>query len=205
MEFDSIDVDYIKKIKGHKYRSLIRSPDNIPQYGGIYVWRYWPDIKSLDKEGLIEFINRLNSNFPVYKESLKSSRVTIDLFRTPFGSPSDKKIFGIDLNNKKIETIFNLLDEKEGCIVLVDIINYLLSISPPIYVGKADNFNLRLKQHFELNTEFSRQLAKTDISKGDIYISFLKDNSGLNNKYFTLGIEEILQRVTNPPLTKRYG
>ncbi len=206
MQFKALDLDYLSKLKGYKYRQLIRASDQIPSYSGIYIWRYWPELKSLKVDEFFKYIDELNENFPIYEETLENSRASIKVYKKAFGIQKSGKIFGISEDNKKIKALIEQVKaDEDSRKKLADVIQCLIATAPPIYIGKADNIKKRLQDHFNKDTGFSKRLEHSSIPKGDIYISFIKDPNETINPSFTTGIEEILQRITNPPLTKRYG
>ncbi len=204
-EYSSIKIDGIRSIRGHCLRKLMRGKNKIPDYAGIYVWRYWPDIPSLDSDNLKEFIKELQDKFPQHLENIKNSRVDISVKRTPFGSKNDGRLLGIK-SEDKINKILKTLDgDKENRQVFAHTLEILISSFPPIYIGKADNLQKRLTDHFEYRTDVLRNIEDADISIENVYISFIKDDLSNPNMEVSTGIEEILQRLTNPVFTKRYG
>lgn len=205
-KFKEITLDSLRDMRGHQYRNLVRGKDRLPTNPGVYIWRYWPSPNSLNKEGLIKFINELNASFPIYEEILKNNRATVTMQRTAFGERGGEGLLGINKANKKIQNLLNYMEtDQVSREKLASILETMISTAPPLYIGKADNIKTRLIQHFNLETDFSVRLKESLIPIKDIYVSFLIDEVSEEDKIITTGIEEILQRITNPPLTKRYG
>ncbi|MBH0011433.1 hypothetical protein I6F66_05000 [Pseudoalteromonas sp. NZS100_1] len=205
-KFKEITLDSLRDMRGHQYRNLVRGKDRLPTNPGVYIWRYWPSPNSLNKEGLIKFINELNASFPIYEEILKNNRATVTMQRTAFGERGGEGLLGINKANKKIQNLLKYMEtDQVSREKLASILETMISTAPPLYIGKADNIKTRLIQHFNLETDFSVRLKESLIPIKDIYVSFLIDEVSEEDKIITTGIEEILQRITNPPLTKRYG
>ena len=205
-KFKEITLDSLRDMRGHQYRNLVRGKDRLPTNPGVYIWRYWPSPNSLNKEGLIKFINELNASFPIYEEILKNNRATFTMQRTAFGERGGEGLLGINKANKKIQNLLKYMEtDQVSREKLASILETMISTAPPLYIGKADNIKTRLIQHFNLETDFSVRLKESLIPIKDIYVSFLIDEVSEEDKIITTGIEEILQRITNPPLTKRYG
>tara|TARA_R110002072_G_scaffold211501_5_gene369091 strand:- start:849 stop:1481 length:633 start_codon:yes stop_codon:yes gene_type:complete len=204
-EHSALNVDVVRKIRGHMYSVLRRSTNKIPAKSGIYVWRYWPTIPSLEADKLLDVVERLQQYYPSQIDFLMNSRVEITIERTPFGKPNEENFLGIK-NRKKIENIKQLLDKNEKVRqVFAHTLEMLVSSSPPIYVGKADNLRNRLCDHFDNKTELLGKIENADLPKDDIYISYILDELTEEDCEVTTSIEEILQRLTNPTYTKRYG
>lgn len=204
-EHPSLGINDVRSIRGHSYSVLRRSVNKIPTFSGVYIWRYWPDIPSLESEGLIDFLSKLQKNFPQQLEELKNSRVDVTIKRTPFGTGEDGRFLGIS-NEKKINNILGLLNEDSNKRqAFAHTLEVLISSFPPIYIGKADNLRSRLSDHFEGKSDVLPRIQSAEIPVNDIYISFIKDELTVEDKEITTSLEEILQRLTNPAYTKRYG
>lgn len=204
--YSALTIDDIRRVRGYSLSVLRRAPEKIPKEAGVYIWRYWPSLESLDKGSILDSIYEIQNNFPRSKESLKNSRVQISVERTPFGDLDEKnKFFGIKDSGKK-QGFLNILDGdddvKQNFIHTMEVV---LSASPPVYIGKAMNLRKRLVDHFDSKTEVLAQINKAGIPLSDIYISYYIDDISTTEDIVTAAIEEMLQRITNPPLTKRYG
>lgn len=204
-EYSTLSIDDVRRIRGYSYSVLRRSIKKIPTCSGVYIWRYWPNIPSLDSNKLIGFIADLQKNFPQQMEQLKNSRIDVTVKRTPFGGDEDGRFLGIT-SEEKIKRLTNLLDKDESTRqAFAHTIEMLISSFPPIYIGKANNLRERLSDHFDNKTELLPRLVDGGIPVDDIYISFIRDNLSQEDEEVTTSIEEILQRLTNPAHTKRYG
>lgn len=208
-EHSSISIEEIRKIRGHKLTVLMRSVKKIPYSSGVYVWRYWPSTSSLDKKSVIGTLHDLQKTFPRNIERISNSRVSVTVEKTPFGREyNERGMFGYSKNSNKEKVIYKMLDQdEEARLVFANTLEMLVASSPPVYIGKANNLQLRLDQHFNRKTNVLQEIEDAGISLSDIYISFIIDETNAleKNKELSPCIEEILQRITNPPLTKRYG
>ncbi|KUJ82964.1 hypothetical protein AWR36_010500 [Microbulbifer flavimaris] len=205
-EYSALKVEQLRLLRGHNYIALTRGFKKIPTCSGIYIWRYWPTVRGLEFDSLINLFKRIQCEFPQHVEKLKSTRIQATIVRTPFAGEDDERIFGKIRDHNKILTLLNTLEKsKENRIALATLIECLLGQAPPVYIGKANNLQKRLLQHFEGKTDFSGRLAKTSIPLEDIYISYIKDEISLSDESITTTMEEILQKITNPPLVSRYG
>jgi len=204
-EYSSLGINDVRSIRGHSYLVLRRSVTKIPTFSGVYMWRYWPDIPSLDSVRLLDFLRELQNNFPRQLEELRNSRVDVTIKRTPFGTGEDGRLLGIK-NEKKINNILGLLDEDSNTRqAFAHTLEVLISSFPPIYIGKAENLRSRLSDHFDGKSDVLSRIQDAGIPVDDIYISFIQDELTVEDKEITTSIEEILQRLTNPAHTKRYG
>jgi len=149
-EYSAISIEEIRKIRGYKYRVLSKGTTKIPTTSGIYVWRYWPSMSSLDKNHIMDAFFDLQEKFPKNKETLKNSRMNVTIEKTPFGSRDDRGVFGYAKNSKKEAVVMKVLEEnEESRQVFAHTLEMLVSSCPPIYIGKARNLQDRLGQHFE--------------------------------------------------------
>lgn len=204
-EYEAVDIGSVRSIRGHMYSKLRRSRNKIPEQPGIYIWRYWPNFRDLDSESLIEALAEMQSRYPQQTENLFNSRIQIDIKKTPFGLKNSNDILGVK-NQNKIEMFLKAIKAEEDVRqVLVHVLEILLSFSPPLYIGKADNLRNRLGDHFDNKTPLLGQLDKSDIPHDEIFISYVIDDLTMADTELTTNFEEILQRITNPPFVKRYG
>lgn len=91
--------------------------------------------------------------------------------------------------------------------VLAYTLESLLASAPPLYVGKADNIRSRLSDHFdEQSSSLLSSIKAAGIDLDDVFVSFLSDPvSDAISDQLTTAFEEVVQRIANPPLTKRFG
>ncbi len=86
---------------------------------------------------------------------------------------------------------------------LASILECVIANFQPLYVGKANNLQNRIMEHFERKTPVLERIQEAKVPIEDIYI---KDSTPIVDEApITDTIEYILQNITNPPLTKRYG
>lgn len=205
-EYPPVEVEQLRLLRGHNYVALSRGASKIPSCSGIYIWRYWPTVRGLEFDDLISLFEKVQKEFPRQSELLRNSRIEAKILRTPFGSDSQDRVMGKNQGHDKILNLLSSIKEsRENRVAIANLIECLLAQAAPIYIGKADNLKNRLVQHFEGKTDFSQRLRKTSISVEDIYISYIKDEISILDESITTTLEEILQRVTNPPLVSRYG
>ena len=205
MKHGSLQINDVRAVRGHMFTILRRSRDKIPDKPGVYIWRYWPNMHSHSAEKILELIDKLQNNFPSQREILENSRVSVIVERTPFGKKDDGKFLG--LNNKAKIDSFKAIIEKseESRLSLIHTLEVLVASSPPIYIGKANDLRGRLSEHFNYETDLLNNIDDAGIDLQDIYISYLIDDISSEADAVTTTIEEILQRLTNPAYTKRYG
>jgi hypothetical protein len=177
---------------------------DIPHKSGIYSWFFWPfKIDHIKDENFELFINKIkyfssvNLNFS--EESTTGYKFSVQVKERWF----DNNMLG--LSSKKEEILISHLSKSAEN--RSNFLNYLQLIifSKPFYVGKADNLNLRLRQHFEgNNSEILRYLVERKICFKDVLICYeifdVKYDVNINSVF-----EEITQRIVKPGLTKRPG
>lgn len=208
-EFSAISVEDMRKIRGYRYTVLSRAVKKIPALSGIYIWRYWPSLPSLDRKSMVDVLHDLQNNFPRSYECVNNSRINVTVEKTPFGNINDNRdLFGFSRSSNKEKTMLKILDRDDDTkLAFAHTLEILIALSPPLYIGKAANLQLRLEQHFDYKTNLLNDINKSGIQLKDVYISFIVDEDAKSEEDEDLSvcIEEILQRITNPPLTKRYG
>ena len=199
-EYPAIKVETIRNFRGICLTVLRKAPHKIPTYSGVYVWRYWPSFNNLTKKDIIQKVEEIKNKFPILTERLKNNRLDITVDRKPF----TKESFLVPGASKNDE-ILKLLDDEDFRLNFANTMEIVMFNAPPLYIGKAKNLRSRLEDHFDEKTPVINLIRKSKIPEHEIFISFIKDTISYENNDVTSTIEEILQRLTNPPLTKRYG
>ena len=206
--FQPIDVDDLRKLRGHSLATLMRARKMIPETPGIYIWRFWPTLADLEKDEFLRLWDRWRESQPQFEERVGNSRVEVRIRRTPFGAAGEgQDIFGFDFDNPKVARLRRAVEsDADARQALAYTMECLLSAAPPLYVGKADNLQARLSNHFDgASSSLMQSLHHAGISNDDVYISYVSDPVSSAEESITTALEEIIQRITNPPLTKRYG
>ncbi len=207
--YQSIALDDLRKLRGYPISKLMRGRQKIPDVPGIYIWRYWPALADIDRAAFLNTLNKWKHTQPQFEEHLGNSRVAVSVRRTPFGNSNDKTaVLGFSETNPKAVALTKAVEEDADTRqVLAYTLETLLASAPPLYVGKADNLRSRLSDHFdEQSSTLLSSIKGARIELDDIYISFIADPiSKTLPESITTAFEEIIQRITNPPLTKRYG
>lgn len=207
--YKAIDIDDLRKVRGHPLSHLMRGREKIPSVAGLYIWRYWPSLANVDKETFFKMWERWKNTQPQFEEEVNNSRIKVSVRRTPFGiSNKQTDIFGFDRESTKAANLARAIDSDAGTRqMLAYTMESLVSAIPPLYIGKADNLRARLSDHFnEQSSSVIQSIRDSGISHDDIYISFIIDPvTQATGSAVTTALEEIIQRMTNPPLTKRFG
>lgn len=199
------DIANIRQLRGISYQVLARAPDNIPSESGIYIWRYWPTIKSYEYDELVDILKRIQETYPILEDSANNSKAKLIYQRNLFGQQHPDGILGV-LGEGKQEKLKVVLSKSEAARKeFLDALELIFLSAPPLYVGKAFNFKDRLKQHFERRSSVLSTLESAGIDMKDVYISFIKDEISSDLESVTESIEHILQCLVNPSFTKRYG
>jgi hypothetical protein len=198
----------LKELRGHRLANLMRAWSKIPEDPGVYIWRYWPSLKSLDTGDFATMLQDWQGRQPAFTEFLTASRLTAEITRSPFGvSHTANTMLGIDMGGAKgrrfLEAMETSPEQRE---VLFNLLETIISAMPPIYIGKADNLRSRLSDHFlGKGSTLLSMIDEKELSHDDVYVSYLIDPISTSDVSITTFLEEIAQRLTNPPLTKRYG
>lgn len=207
--YQPIGLEDLRKIRGHSLSSLMRGRKKIPESPGLYIWRYWPSLANVDETEFLKMWKRWRDTQPQFEEVLNNSRMAITVRRTPFGVvSSETDIFGFKEDSSKAKKLINAIESEAGVRqILAYTLESIVSAIPPLYIGKADNLQSRLGDHFsEQSSTLMQSIRQSGIAMDDVYISFIVDPISSNiDGSITTALEEIVQRMTNPPLTKRYG
>lgn len=200
----ALSLDVLRKSRGERLRTLKLNPARIPEYSGIYIWRYWPTFPDATLGGVLAALERWRSASPGFEEVVRNSRIRVKVLRAPLGvdEPGGETLLGMEAG--KSEDLRACLEASEANRkAFLQAAECLIALAPPLYVGKADNLRARLTQHFA-EGPVVQELEKAGLSDKDVYVSFVRDPSATD---FGLNVilEEVLQRLTNPPLVKRYG
>ena len=206
-ELKTISVSEISSLlKGHPYKSIDRARNRIPECAGIYIWRYWPTLENVNPDRVIDKVREVQERFPSFHEVLNNSRQEIHSYRTPFGVPGSGRFLGVDEASPKFERFKKcLIYDETPRLEFIDLLDVLFAFSPPLYIGKADNLRNRISTHLDGQTDFSKDLERSEIDKSDVFVSIIKDDISSEDSNITDFIEEIIQRLSNPPFVKRYG
>lgn len=207
--YSALSLVDLRKVRGYSFSKLSRGRSKLPQTPGIYIWRYWPSLADLDEDSFIQMIRNWRETHPQFEEVVQNSRMTIRVKRTPFGSSAtDGDFLGFKESSEKAKALWKAISsDMETRQTLAYTLESLLASMPPLYIGKADNLQVRLCNHFdEQSSSLLKTVRSAKIDLNDVYISFIEDPiSGCLNDSISTALEEIIQRTTNPPLTKRYG
>lgn len=178
--------------------------NEIPSKSGIYSWVFWPfkeyHVKAANFNNLVEKIEYFSAININYSESTSTGyKFEVSIKEQGFGN----KFLGLSYKKELILKSYLEYSEENR----KDFLEFLklVSISRPFYVGKADNLNQRLRQHFDgTNSDILSFLREQKINFNDILICFEildKQFEGSINSIY----EEITQRIIKPGLTKRPG
>jgi hypothetical protein len=206
--YAAFTADDLRRLRGYALSTLMRGRRKIPELSGVYVWRYWPTLTSLDKESFLCLLERWTATQPQFYETLSNRRVSVSITRTPFGFASDDALLGLASSSGKMSALLSALDgSAEVRQALAYTLESLFSAAPPLYIGKANNLQSRLSDHFdERSSTVLGSIRSAGIGFDDIYISFVEDSVSTSlPEQITTTLEELMQRVSNPPFTKRFG
>lgn len=208
-EFPALSHEQLRQLRGYSLPSLMKAPGKIPTKPGVYVWRYWPSLKTLDKGDFATVLSTWTARQPAFTDFLNGPRTTAEIVRRPFGfNDSDSNPMGIDLNSAKGQRFMKAMTESpEARQTLFGLLECIISAIPPLYIGKADNLQARLDSHFQARgSRVLEMINSQKIPHDEIYISYFIDSISTSpDSSITTVLEEIAQRLTNPPFTKRIG
>jgi hypothetical protein len=205
--YSASDLSDVRKLRGYPYTALSIGRSKIPEAAGIYFWRYWPTLPDTSTEELLGLWERWRANQPWREEVVRNARLSVTIGRTPFGKSSEASVLGFEGHSSKATALLEAAHSTpEVRTLLSRAFECVLVSAPPLYIGKADNLRKRLSDHFDGKTDVTRAIQKHGIELEDVYISFIEDPvSAHTNDSITTALEEVIQRLTNPPFTKRYG
>lgn len=206
-EFLPLSVEQLRHLRGHRLVAMMRATDKIPETSGVYIWRYWPSLHGLKSEDFIAMLQTWESSQPQFSESLGNSRTVVSITRFPFGVLQSNTFLGMSLENEKVKNFLEALKGSEKTReLLAHTLECVISTAPPLYVGKADNLRKRLKDHFAGRSDVLGMIESANLCKDDVFISYIADPvSEITESSITTMLEEVVQRLGNPPFTKRIG
>lgn len=208
-EYRALDAAEIRRMRGYCLPNLMRAPSKIPAKPGVYIWRYWPSLKDLTKDEFIQMFQEWQERQPQFFETVANSRISVSVIRTPFGGGgASDTLLGFNPNSEKAKALLAQLSNDESARqLLAYTLECIFSAAPPLYIGKADDLRARLTSHFEMHSsKLLTMIEEARIPSSDVYISYFLDPSvSSDTQSITTTLEEIVQRIANPPFTKRYG
>ena len=185
--FNSLDINLIRKVRGNQYKAIAANRSMLPEMSGVYIWRYWPSLSDTSYEGMMKAKQAYQENFPA----------SIDI---------NTEFLGIPASSVKYSALLDSLRESaEARKALAHALEMIFLSAPPLYVGKAENISVRLGEHIDKKTGFSKRLEASGMNMKYVYISYFLDDVSCDGNSFSSTLEEILQRVSFPPLVKRFG
>jgi hypothetical protein len=177
--------------------------DELPTGSAVYAWRRKfrvPDNAYSDPQALVDWI-ALTLKTPTAIVSEKSLSHYMQLHRLTIG--------GKPLTSDKIETLKNWSQDIASRRWIIDTVQSISDLVPPLYVGETDNLARRITEHIRGKTQFSSTLSeKLNLDWKDCTLvycrlpdSFIDANPDARR---TL-IELIVSRLTIAASTSRPG
>lgn len=191
----NIDIEY------QNLSYLINYTENIPEVSGVYYWVYWPeyDIEKISYENAIKILEDYSLGTLSFPECFSKFKYKVEV--SELGFPDNNNILG--LSDSKSKLLLEHLKSDESLKYFLKIFKETCFLKP-FYIGKAKNLRNRLKQHFNGYSEIIRQIDNSKISYNNIWVGYKIVEDNLNEEVSTI-IEEIVQRIVKPGLTKRPG
>ncbi len=204
--FNSLDINLIRKVRGNQYKAIAANRSMLPEMSGVYIWRYWPSLSDTSYEGMMKAIQAYQENFPASIEKVSGKWTAVELQRNYYHSDINTEFLGIPASSVKYSALLDSLRESaEARKALAHALEMIFLSAPPLYVGKAENISVRLGEHIDKKTGFSKRLEASGMNMKYVYISYFLDDVSCDGNSFSSTLEEILQRVSFPPLVKRFG
>jgi hypothetical protein len=178
--------------------------DLVPSCSSIYVWSREicaPEKAERDPDFFIDWINSVVMQTGAFIDSRELAHcVTL----------SGLKIGGGQLTQQKQLTLERFADKRKARKYTIDIVESLTRLTPPIYVGNANNFLARIKQHLNGDTDLSDYLHENlNMDWPDLKVDYINLNphpsQSEDSKAFQELLELLAQRILAPIGTKRPG
>lgn len=120
------------------------------------------------------------------------------------------RIGGGKITEEKSSTLCRFSDDRRVRTYIIDVVESLTHVTPPIYVGNANNFLERTKQHLRGETELSAYLHESlDMGWSEVKVQYINLSSQPSESYNAKALQELVeligQRVLAPIGTKRPG
>jgi predicted GIY-YIG superfamily endonuclease len=196
-------------IEANKYQKLeflMQYPNDIPTSPGNYYWVYCPwnsfDVTFEELVCKLESFSNIELSFP---EEFNSQRTRIAVNQITFKDYDKNTLLNI---GTKVPILLSYLESSQDNRVYF--INFLRSLCflKPFYIGKADDLQKRLKQHFSGagSSPIMKRVRENEISFDEIFVGYqdLDMKEGENLKMLNI-YEQITQILLRPSLTKKYG
>ena len=178
--------------------------NDIPSKPGVYSWSFWPfrefHVNDSNFDELVRIVKKfgeINLNQP--ENANTGYKFSVSVVEQGLNNNM------LGLSEKKFELLIRYLQRSENNRkYFLDFFKKII-LNKPFYVGKADNLNERLRQHFNRNnSDLLNQLENRKINFSDILINFEVIEEHLESNINSV-FEEITQRILKPALTKRPG
>jgi len=160
---------------------------------------HYPAIEYItDPDEILKSLSKYHKSQIISKDHLESARFVIDV-RT---AKSTDQTFG--LSAQKWESVKRMLSEASSRSEFCDIFKMACFLRP-FYIGKANDLRIRLCDHFERrNSSLLSDLDGLQVPREAIWIGTKAVDESLELRDVPV-LEEIMQRICNPPLVKRFG
>ena len=197
-----IAIDEYKKLE-----FLRQYPNEIPEKEGNYYWVYCPwNCLDYSYEELMERLEKFSNIELSFSEEFKSRRTRIEVNQITFKDYDKGTLLNIGLKDEAILKEYLEFSAKNR-LFFIKFLRHLCFLKP-FYIGKADDLQKRLKQHFSGSgsSPIMKRVRENDINFDEIFIGFqdLEISEGENLKMLNI-YEEITQKLLRPSLTKYYG
>jgi hypothetical protein len=177
--------------------------DVLPTTSGIYAWRRKfavPIAAASDGQALVDWVGRLVAT---------PSAVIVDKPLSHFLQVHKITIGGRPLTHDKIETLREWAQDISSRKWLIEIIQSISEMCPPLYVGETDNIARRVKEHITDATQFANTLRDVlNLNWDDCSLHYCSVPTGLlsnDPKAKRTLIELLVSRLTIAPSTTRPG
>ncbi len=171
----------------------------IPVKYGIYKWVYWPefDDNSINHLDLIDLlISFSEKNFCIEEELKGTYKFRAKIWEQ--GYKENNNMFG--LSDNKHRELMDFFTDRDNIKFFSQFFKEVC-FSRPFYLGKANNLNQRLGQHFKGLTNVQNEITAQGIPEKDIWVGhkelpLFTANSSINTIF-----EEIYSRALKPGLS----
>jgi hypothetical protein len=190
-----------------KLEFLMQYPNDIPAASGNYYWVYCPwNNFDLSFEELIYKLQKFSNIELSFSEEFKSRRTRIEVNQITFKDYDKNTLLNIGEKDELIlqEYLESSIDNR---VYFMQFLRNLCFLKP-FYIGKADDLQKRLKQHFSGagSSPIMKRVRDNDINFDEVFVGYqdLDLGEGQNPKLLNI-YEEITQKLLRPSLTKYYG
>jgi hypothetical protein len=179
----------------------------IPDGSGIYYWIYYWDLSPFVNDENLFLLNLkkfYSKSLPSISSNFQNFKFTVSTSESFFtNKKNEDRLLG--LGDEKIELLEDFISNGVDARKYINSFLKQILFQKPFYVGKADNLQRRLKEHFAGKTKILRKIQDLNFEHETIWIGYTVFDAQIISKELNEVFEEITQRILKPSFVERPG